>query len=165
MESKKIFNNKDAFYIAEALDAIKNSLPIPFHFEKEFNDPDLYIIWSKLGSGGSAQIFEMKISLTSAQIQTLNSIPVIVHPSPGVGKYVEVITSEANLIFGTIAFTNGLLEFKYSTAVSQVAQSSVNFLTSGADNFLKLSANSINNSVRSNQHLHLNANADSIVGD
>lgn len=53
MEAKRGFNNDDLFFIAEKLDAIKFSLPIPPHTQEEFNDYDLYIIWTKLTGGGS----------------------------------------------------------------------------------------------------------------
>lgn len=48
MEDKKVFHQDDAFFIAERLDSIQNSLPIIPHEAKEFHDNDAYIIWTKL---------------------------------------------------------------------------------------------------------------------
>ena len=50
MEDQKLFHLKDAFFIAERLDAIQNALPIPPHTEKEFHSSDNYIIWTKLSA-------------------------------------------------------------------------------------------------------------------
>ncbi len=60
MEDKKEFHSEDMFFIAEAFDAIKNSIPIPPHTEKEFHDKDFYIWWTKLAApagGGGGQVF------------------------------------------------------------------------------------------------------------
>lgn len=48
MEDVSLFNNRDAFFIAEALDAIDNSIPIPVHTIDEFNDEDAFYVWEKL---------------------------------------------------------------------------------------------------------------------
>ncbi len=76
MEDQKVFHNRDAFFIAEKLDAIKFSLPIPPHTEEEFHDKDVYIIWTKLtgGGGGSGKFGQVFVSANQG---VANNAPIV----------------------------------------------------------------------------------------
>jgi hypothetical protein len=54
--------------------------------------------------GGSAVLSTGKISLTTAQLLSLNTSPVTIIPAPGASKYIYVVMSSYELIFGTTPF-------------------------------------------------------------
>lgn len=72
-------------------------------------------------AGGSG-LLTYKVSLTSAQIKTLNSVPVLAVPSPGVGKAIEQISGDVRYTFGGIAFTSFVPILKIDTTPSYQSQ-------------------------------------------
>ena len=114
------------------MDAINNSLPIPPHTLKDFNDPDLYIVWTKLVApgGGGLSMQMVTISLTPAQIQVMNTIPVLAVPGAP-GKTIIPVSMVAKLTFNTTAYQPTLLFVGEVGATSVISQSSI--LTSGVN--------------------------------
>jgi hypothetical protein len=53
---------------------------------------------------GVSNVFEASLSLTSAEILLLFTSPITIVPSPGVGKYIEVISATSALTFVTTAY-------------------------------------------------------------
>ncbi len=93
MEPAKVFHDRDAFFIAERLDAIKFSLPIPPHAEEEFHNKDIYIIWTKLDY--SAPGWQTAaIDIPQADFRILNSangfLGFQLFPVAGVDKFYQV---------------------------------------------------------------------------
>lgn len=72
----------------------------------------------------------VKVTLTHAQILTLNSVPVTILPAPGVGMFYDVSSVLASMTFSGAAYgTNVNLRVKYSTTTSQVIANSSVILT------------------------------------
>lgn len=59
--------------------------------------------------GGSGQTIEASLSLTSAQILTLNSVPIDIIAAPGVGKYIEVISASISFTYVSAVYTTNLI--------------------------------------------------------
>lgn len=47
------------------------------------------------------------MTLTSAQIKTLHSVPVTVVAAPGAGKYIEFVSAVTEVVFGTLQYQSG----------------------------------------------------------
>lgn len=164
MENEKIFHNRDAFFIAEALDALGLAIPVPLHLEKEFHNKDAFIIWTKIRNLVGLGLLSVKVSLNSDQVKVLNSIPVMAAAAPGAGRAIQVIGSSARLLFNSVAFTSASLVLTENGAAAQ--QYEVGFyLSSVANNFKMLFPQSIDNNVVENAPLMIQADADSLVGD
>jgi hypothetical protein len=72
----------------------------------------------------------VKVTLTHAQILTLNSAPVTILPAPGAGLFYDVISVLGSMTFsGAVYATNVNLRVKYSTTTSQVIANSSVILT------------------------------------
>ena len=174
MEDKKIFNLRDNFFIAEALDSLALNLPVPMHTQKEFDEqPDLYIIWKKISQlvipmpppPNQQILFFAKVHLTSAQVKTLNSIPVLVVPNAGANTSIEVISASANLIFNSVAYTSGELSLKIVGVANPQIDTNAFYLSSVANIFERFPTTSSGNNSADNSSLELSADADSLVGD
>ena len=107
-----------------------------------------------------------KISLTPAQIKTLNSIPVLAIPSPGVGKAIEIISANAKLNFRTVAYSNISASLITDTATS--IQYAGTFLDSTSTAWVQFTPfGSTENIIQfvENKGVFIKANADSASGD
>jgi hypothetical protein len=73
--------------------------------------------WVSTVGGGGAFYNTFRVALTSAQILSLNSTPIILAPAPGTGKAIEFVGGFARLIFNTTAYaTNTVLQIVTDTA-------------------------------------------------
>lgn len=159
-----MFHWKDAFFIAERLDAIQNSLPIPLHLEKEFHDKDVYIIWTKLSASSPGGLASVKVSLTPDQIKILNTVAILAIPAPGVGKAIQVVSGSGRLVFGTVAYTSSSIVISGNGIPA--TQADINFfLDSIASNNKSFIIQSLANNILENTDMYLQATADSLVGD
>jgi hypothetical protein len=174
MEDKKIFKVFDNFAIAEALDAIALGIPIPAKIQKTFElQPDNFIIWQKLvalsaliPAPGAASLLVVKVPLTAAQIMTLNSIPVLAIPAPGVGKAIEIISGSANLIFNTTAYTSSSLRLQPTSATGSQFSAVNLFLSAISTRFSRMLQVIVTDvSVIENEPINITSDADSVVGD
>lgn len=52
-------------------------------------------------------IVETKVSLTAAQLQTINTVPVTLIAAQGAGTAIQVISACARVNYGTVVFDNG----------------------------------------------------------
>lgn len=81
----------------------------------------------------------VKLVIPSSSVLTLNSIPLLVVPSPGAGKAIEVIKFTAKMDFNSSAYTNGLgnaiMELIVDTAPASQALLSSSFLNSAESIF------------------------------
>jgi hypothetical protein len=68
------------------------------------------------------QIFPASLSLTSAEILTLNTTPITIVAAPGAGKYIEVISATGEYTFITAAYTaNTVLQLINTGATNPIA--------------------------------------------
>lgn len=81
------------------------------------------------GSGGGS-VRQLKRTLSSAEVLTLNSNPITLLAAPGVGTAYDVFSVLARMNFSGAAYTtNTNLRVKYSTSTSQVIANSSVILT------------------------------------
>jgi|CXWL01.1.fsa_nt_gi hypothetical protein len=171
MQPQKEFHQKDAFFIAEAIDSLVTTVLIP-HDEKEFHDKDAFIIWQKIQAilipppppVNSTNLLFVKISLTPPQIQNLNSIPVLAIAAPGANKAIRLVEASANLAFVLVAYTSSTVTLTENGVASSQGVLTF-FLDSIASNFKSFSDQSLINNVVNNSGLFIQATADSLVGD
>jgi hypothetical protein len=109
MEDKKFNNNRDWFFISEKLDALMNSLPVPPHTRKEFNDYDLYLFWTKLftpgGGGGASQLFANALFVDAQFGNDATAVPFSLMDfttNPLVNKYQTILAAKAAANFGDV---------------------------------------------------------------
>jgi hypothetical protein len=76
----------------------------------------------------------VKITLTQAQIQSLNTTPITAIPAPGIGKYIEIISASAYNKYDTAAFVTGsVLNLSINSVTQFTTGLSTNFIDAGAD--------------------------------
>jgi len=121
---------------------------------------DKYITVAQLQTVGT--VLETSLSLTAAQIKTLNSVPVQIVAAPGAGKAIEVVSGSVDFTFGAPAFDNSLIVVKTAGVIYQGGQVNANVLNSGASVFSKFSYNSaLVLQLIANTALQVTAEADS----
>jgi hypothetical protein len=133
------------------------------------NDGDS--LWAMKSNGSvfpiitGAGILSFKVSLTPAQIKTLNSIPVQAVPAPGIGKSLVLIptSSYTSLDFVSVAYTSIFLQVKNQFVTN--VQMEVPILPAVVSNKRTFFPQSLDNNVADNQGLYITADADSLVGD
>lgn len=60
-----------------------------------------------------------EVTINTAEVLTLNSVPVEIIPAPGAGKMILILSADAILIYNTITYaTNTDLQLKYSTGTT-----------------------------------------------
>lgn len=75
---------------------------------------------------GVSNVFEASLSLTSAEILLLFTSPITIVPSPGVGKYIEVISATAEMTASAPYAGNTLIQLLSSGAgIEQYYENSV----------------------------------------
>lgn len=112
--------------------------------------------------------YNLKVSLTAAQIKTANSVPIDIGlPASGVGFYYRVTAFDCKLTFGTVAFVvNGIAVISVGgSGSSQFANNVVdstysNFLLGFPNQEIATETNLVENST-----LSIVCNVDSAVGD
>ena len=113
----------------------------------------------------SNQYFSKKVSLTAANIKTLNSAPIILVAATGVGTAIEVISVSAKFNYvAAVAFDNGQLLVQPLGASSAQFISGATFLNNVADSFVILVENtaaSTGNNLIANTPLAAITGADS----
>jgi hypothetical protein len=73
------------------------------------------------GGGGGGFLLQSTISLTPAQILAANPTPIMLVAAPGPRKTLVLVQSFYQLVFGTIAYANGIGGLNYGAAVSGTA--------------------------------------------
>lgn len=118
------------------------------------------------GPAGPSDFLQIKVTLSPAEIQIANSVPVVAIPSPGVGKAIDCISAIARYTFVSAAYTSTLLDVVTDTA-STVQLNSGTFLSDVTSQFLKYNeANAIGDTaIIEDKAITLKTNADSVVGD
>ena len=112
----------------------------------------------------------IKVSLSAAQIQALNTTPIEIIPNPGVGFALNIISSKYKLNFGTTAFDTASFISLYPSSLSiNDGQSLTNTgnITSSSNVFNKMAIwddNTVTNIVENNSIL-VSSDADSVGGD
>ena len=107
----------------------------------------------------------IKVHLTAAQIQTANSIPILVPlPASGIGYYWRVTAFDCKLNYGTIIFTSTLLSI-YSTTQSGNAPNLINSCLSSNLSFIFQSDYPVGGNFTENDTLSISADVDSATGD
>ena len=61
----------------------------------------------------SSGLLNTTISISSAQILSLNSSPIEIIPAPGVGKVINVVNSTLSLNYGTTPYTSTVVRIRY----------------------------------------------------
>lgn len=111
---------------------------------------------------------EIKRTLTSAEILTINSVPIDTGiPLPTASQAIQVVSAAMRLNYGTVTFdgASGNLQLYADTStVSQASNSSI--VTAGADLFVQCSINTSGTTqLIANKKLMIKGNTDSTVGD
>lgn len=106
----------------------------------------------------------VKVSLTSDQVKTLNSIPVQATPNPGPGRAIIVTSFSANMQNVTIGWTSSILGITPNPGNNNDYWQLNPFLNFGINAF-RQGAYQPSTDVIGNVPLMLEADADSLVGD
>lgn len=106
-----------------------------------------YITYSS--GGGNSLLMTTKVSLSSAQILTLNTIPVQLLPAPGAGLYYDVVDCIGFYTFGGTAYaTNINFSIVYNNLTSNLALfSNSALINQTANRKLKFAAGTITGSL------------------
>jgi len=120
--------------------------------------------WIAKGQVNQETVYHAELSLSAAQIKTLNSVPVQIIAAPGVGKAIEVISGSVKYTFVSAAFTSTNLFLQTDTAASNQGVSGTDF-TVGVSQFARVLQNVSVNTMVENKALKAQADADSAVGD
>lgn len=109
---------------------------------------------------------EIKVSLTTAQIKTANSVPVdVAIPLPDTNEFIEVISASFFYNYVAAVFTSTHIQLKTDTA-SYPQFSSDAILNVAADvNGRMIVMPTAQTTLVLNKKLYVTANADSAVGD
>lgn len=114
-------------------------------------------------------VISLKVSLSAAEIQTLNSVPIDIGlPSSGVGYYWRVTEFEGKFNYGTVAFTSTTLSIAPSSLFFLYRQYQITFLDFGQSVFVggfRPASALLNSAYLENDTISLKADADSAVGD
>lgn len=114
------------------------------------------------GADGDSLV-AIKLTLTPAQVKTLNSVPITVVPAPGAGFALQAVTSAAFLDWGSVAYDHGQLNVQADTATNEQLRSGSSMLNGTADSFLSLVPISFSSGTQlvENKALVISAPADS----
>ena len=106
-----------------------------------------------------------KITLSAAQLQTANSLPVDILPSPGRGYAWSIAMAELRFFAGNIPFTStNLFLITDTAAIEQMVSGEI--LNSYADSFSKfIATGSSDLAIVENKKVTIVTNADSATGD
>lgn len=118
---------------------------------------------------GESFILNTKVSLTAAQIKTINSVPISVISAPGAGKVIEIISAFLKFNYGTVTFDESI---DNSLSLYTLTSSTTQFST--GNNILSRTSSTIQtfdkdgstaNQLVENQPIYVNGGDDSTVGD
>ena len=121
-----------------------------------------------IGATTNAQshINTAKVTLTAAQIKTLNTVPVSIVVAPGSGYAIQVLDGSVRTIPGTVAFTNTDLNLTVTGAAIHQAYCEPPFDTLVAGHVkMTLDTDSTVTALVDNAALRITGSADSAVGD
>jgi hypothetical protein len=106
-----------------------------------------------------------KITLTAAQLQTANSVPIDILAAPGKGYAWSVAMAELRFFAGSTAFTStNLFIITDTAAIEQMVSGEI--LNSGANSFSKfISTGSSDLAIVENKNVTIVTNADSSTGN
>lgn len=85
-----------------------------------------------IGPAGNGYL-TVTYSLSAANIIALNSTPLTAISAPGAGYAIEVISATAKMIWGSVAFNNGIIQLKTDTATAAQMISGSTFLNATTD--------------------------------
>jgi len=80
--------------------------------------------------GGGSGILTTKVSLSSAQILNLGSVPVTLVASPGVGKFIQILSVTGRMNFGTVAYDTSTHLQVFTGALAGISFTDQNLLGS-----------------------------------
>jgi hypothetical protein len=88
-------------------------------------------------SGGGAQVLTAKITLNKTQLSNAFTTPVQLLPSPGTGRFIQLLSAYAIYTYGTTPYVaNGAnYIFLGQNGTSYVAYGSISLLTSGTSGY------------------------------
>lgn len=112
----------------------------------------------------------VKITLTDAQMKTIRNVPIDIIPSPGGGKFIEVLAVTYFLDYGTTAFDYGganRFYIEFETAENPLYELRDNVLNNTSDTYNSLVKTGLaGNNVHPGEPLRVrNLNDDPTVGD
>jgi len=112
-------------------------------------------------------LYTTTISLSAAQIKTLNSVPVDAVAAPGAGKAIEVVSASIAFTWVGVAFDHAFPQCGLKTDTAAGNQADGGDFTLTASYFTRFTIFATNDtSVVANKKLQITANADSAaVGD
>tara|TARA_R110000803_G_scaffold131141_2_gene198413 strand:- start:399 stop:1751 length:1353 start_codon:yes stop_codon:yes gene_type:complete len=112
-----------------------------------------------VGSGYPTTVLQKKVTLSAAQVKTLNSSPVELVAAPGSSKFIRVTDCVSRLNWGSVAFDNSNFFITTNNVSKSQWQATSTFLNYTADSFIPL----IRTGGGTSGSLHLNENAALIV--
>lgn len=106
-----------------------------------------------------------KLSLTAAQIKTLQSIPIEIVAAPGSGFFINVLSASIKYTYGTAVFASDTIDI-YTSGDSSRHLQSPSFLSAAASVWKKMwHIEGDEDIVAENTAIKVRANADSPSGD
>lgn len=113
---------------------------------------------------GNDWFFTKKITLTPAQVFTLNSVPVLAINSPGVGKAVELLSVTGRLVFNSVSYVeDATISVRNITDNVNVFDGMSTFAESNLSTLFVPAPGA--NSYKENTSLYLYASSDNTTGD
>jgi len=136
MASKKITELTEATTLANADE---------FAMHQISSNATKKVSWANLRS--SSLILEKTLSLTAAQLLTLNGTTVSIVASPGAGKAIEVVSASVDYTYGVATYTASQIKLITDTAASHQAISAASLLSTASSTFCQLSTYTNSNSI------------------
>lgn len=112
-------------------------------------------------------IIVKKISFTAAQLQTLNSVPIIILPAPPAGKCNVVLAGTVEFNYGTVAFVGPINLYIYNPSYLLVSPLNIANVIDKAQNVLQAveKTGPSRTILSTTKFLQITSDADSAVGD
>jgi hypothetical protein len=116
---------------------------------------------------GDVTTYHLKVSLTAAQIQSGNTVPIDIGlPASGVGYYWRVKAFDVKLNYGTVAFNCGYIAITATSKLAATGDAQLkNEVVDGAVSLFAQSTFQSGNGLDENSTISILTETDSVVGD
>lgn len=96
---------------------------------------DVYV--PSAGGGGGGSISTVSVPMTAAEFKNLSAVPLLLVAAPGAGKFLNCITLNIELLYGTTQYADGSAVFStYGNGDVMTAAASLNALSAAIFNYV-----------------------------